>query len=36
MSVKCDVIKEEEINYVIDKIVEKYGRLDILINNVGF
>ncbi|HGM1442753.1 TPA: 3-hydroxybutyrate dehydrogenase [Clostridioides difficile] len=35
MSVKCDVTKEEEINHAIYKTVEKYGRLDILINNAG-
>ncbi|QQB73701.1 3-hydroxybutyrate dehydrogenase [Fusobacterium canifelinum] len=33
--VKCDVTKEEEINTTIDKVIEKYGRIDVLINNAG-
>jgi 3-hydroxybutyrate dehydrogenase len=33
--VKCDVTREDEIKYAIDKTVGKYGRLDVLINNAG-
>jgi len=31
----CDVRKPEDIKRVIDKTVERYGRLDCLINNAG-
>lgn len=34
--VKCDVSKPEEIRNLIDKTVEKYGRIDCLINNAGW
>ncbi|XP_067655897.1 17-beta-hydroxysteroid dehydrogenase 14-like [Haliotis asinina] len=33
--VPCDVSKEDDIKNLIDKTVEKYGRIDCLINNAG-
>lgn len=34
--VQCDVTKEEDIKNLIAKTVEKYGRIDCLINNAGY
>ena len=34
--IKCDVSKTDEIKNLIDKTVEKYGRIDCLINNAGW
>ncbi|XP_071966510.1 L-fucose dehydrogenase isoform X2 [Engystomops pustulosus] len=34
--VSCDVRKEEEIKRLIDKTMNKYGKIDCLINNAGW
>lgn len=33
--IKCDMSSEDDIKNLIDKTIEKYGRLDCLINNAG-
>jgi len=33
--VKCDVSKSEEMENLIDKAVERFGKLDIMVNNAG-
>lgn len=33
--VHADVTKDEEVNQMIEKVIEKFGRLDILVNNAG-
>jgi len=34
--IKCDVSKTDEIQNLIDRTIEKYGRIDCLINNAGW
>ena len=33
--IKADVTNKADISYMINKIIEKYGRIDVLINNAG-
>jgi NAD(P)-dependent dehydrogenase (short-subunit alcohol dehydrogenase family) len=33
--VKCDVTKVDEVKSVVDAAVDKFGRLDIIMNNAG-
>ncbi len=35
IGLKCDVTNEEELKQALDETLEKYGRMDVLINNAG-
>jgi len=35
IAVKCDVSKKEEVENVIRQAIEKWGRVDVLVNNAG-
>ncbi len=35
MALKCDITNPENVNNVISQTVEKFGRIDILVNNSG-
>jgi NAD(P)-dependent dehydrogenase (short-subunit alcohol dehydrogenase family) len=35
LAVKCDVTSEKEIEEMVNKTVEKFGKVDILVNNAG-
>lgn len=34
-ALQCDVTNPEDVNNVVDKTMEKFGRIDILVNNSG-
>jgi len=35
IAVKCDVTKKEEADEMVEKAIEKFGKVDILVNNAG-
>jgi len=35
LAVKCDVSKKAEVEKMIEKTIEKFGKVDILVNNAG-
>ena len=35
IAIKCDVTNEEEVKVAVETIVNKFGRIDILLNNAG-
>jgi len=35
LAIKCDVSKKKEVDEMIEKTIEKFGKVDILVNNAG-
>jgi 3-oxoacyl-[acyl-carrier protein] reductase len=35
LAVECDVTVEEQVRQMVDAVVHRYGRLDVLVNNAG-
>ena len=35
LAVRCDITDTDAVNAMVDKVMEKFGRVDILINNAG-
>ena len=35
LSVKCDILLDEDVDRVVDETVKSFGKIDILVNNSG-
>ena len=35
MAIKCDISKKKEVEEMVEKTIDKFGKLDILVNNAG-
>ena len=35
IAIKCDISKKEEVENLVNKTIEKWGKVDILVNNAG-
>lgn len=35
IAIKCDVSKEDEVKNMVEKAINKFGKIDILVNNAG-